>query len=299
MHRLVYWYGSDGLDAAFSFIHPSKIVDYDAGVRSNYHLIPDDLQCRIDQGHVLTQDELTLVRGLEVIEREQKVSPDDRVKWFLEESLTTKNTPASTVNSSGIDESALAAKGTKQLLARTSGKKRGHFRVGQKILKNFPGYDDPFLGEITLLPTADFAYYRVSYEDGDQEDISIGDISKHVAMYHFSEASSHTTAAQFKIGQIIEKKFPGFGRFRGKIIKLPSVDRHFYRVRYQDNDIEDIASDEIGKYVVLDLASKVPLIAAKNSPKRKKKGFDDRNEMTRRVRPKYSATLDKSTCARD
>ena len=56
-------------------------------------------------------------------------------------------------------------------------------------------------------------------------------------MYHFSEASVPTKAAEFKIGQIIEKKFPGFGRFRGKIIKLPSLGKEFYRVKYQDNDI--------------------------------------------------------------
>ena len=242
MHRLVYWYGSDGLNGAFSLIAPSKIVDYDTGVRNCYHLIPNDLQFKIDQGRVLSQDEHILVRGLEVIERERKLVSKDRAKCLLEESISTKKTPASTstTSSNGIDEKTPAAKTANQRTAckaANTQSEHGHFRVGQKILKNFPGYKEPFLGEITLLPTADFAYYRVSYEDGDQEDISIDDISKHVAMYHFSNASAPIKDAKFKIGQIIEKKFPGFGRFRGKIVKLPSLGKNFYRVKYQDNDI--------------------------------------------------------------
>ena len=242
MHRLVYWYGSDGLDGAFSLIIPSKIVDYDTGVRNGYHLIPNDLQRKIDQGRVLSQDEYILLQGLEVIEREQNLLSKDRVNWLLEESISTKKTPASTstTSSNDIDEIIPAAKTAQQRPARKAAKTRsehGHFRVGQKVLKNFPGYKEPFLGEITLLPTADFAYYRVSYEDGDQEDVSIDDISKHVAMYHFSEASVPIKAAEFKTGQIIEKKFTGFGRFRGKIVKLPSPGKNVYRVKYQDNDI--------------------------------------------------------------
>lgn len=62
---------------------------------------------------------------------------------------------------------------------------------------------------------------------------------------------------------------------------------------------EDIASDEIGKYVIRDLASKKPLVAAKTSPKRKKKESNASHEMTRRVRPKISSPVERSTRVHD
>ena len=133
MRSLVYWYGSDGLDGAFSLIAPSKVVDYDTGVRNGYHLIPNDLQRKIDQGRALSQDEYILVQGLEVIEREQKLVSKDRVKWLLEESTSTKKTPASTrstASSNDVDESMPAAKTAKHRPARHATNTRsehGHF----------------------------------------------------------------------------------------------------------------------------------------------------------------------------
>ena len=61
---------------------------------------------------------------------------------------------------------------------------------------------------------------------------------------------------------------------------------------------EDIASDEIGKYVIRDLASKKPVVAAKTSPKRKKES-NASHEVTRRVRPKISSTVERSARVHD
>ena len=61
---------------------------------------------------------------------------------------------------------------------------------------------------------------------------------------------------------------------------------------------EDIASDEIGKYVIRDLASKKPVVAAKTSPKRKKES-NASHEVMRRVRPKISSTVERSARVHD
>jgi len=61
---------------------------------------------------------------------------------------------------------------------------------------------------------------------------------------------------------------------------------------------EDIASDEIGKYVIHDLAGKKPLVAAKTSPKRKKES-NATHEVTRQVRPKISSTVERSARVHD
>ena len=63
---------------------------------------------------------------------------------------------------------------------------------------------------------------------------------------------------------------------------------------------EDIDADEIGKFVIRDLASKKPVVAAKTSPKRKKEpNVTCSQEMTRRVRPKIFSTVERSTRVHD
>ena len=62
--------------------------------------------------------------------------------------------------------------------------------------------------------------------------------------------SQEAFAPRYRIGQVIEKFFKGYGMFVGKIAELPSEDMPFYRVVYEDGDAEDIHEDDISKYVV-------------------------------------------------
>lgn len=57
-------------------------------------------------------------------------------------------------------------------------------------------------------------------------------------------------APRYRVGQVIEKFFKGYGTFSGKISVLPTADMPYYRVYYEDGDGEDIHQDDISEYVV-------------------------------------------------
>ena len=57
-------------------------------------------------------------------------------------------------------------------------------------------------------------------------------------------------APRYRVGQVIEKFFKGYGTFSGKISEVPWKDWPYYRVHYEDGDGEDIHEDDISKYVV-------------------------------------------------
>ena len=57
-------------------------------------------------------------------------------------------------------------------------------------------------------------------------------------------------APRYRVGQVVEKYFKGYGTFVGKIAELPSEDMPYYRVVYEDGDAEDIHEDDISDYVV-------------------------------------------------
>lgn len=54
--------------------------------------------------------------------------------------------------------------------------------VGTKVLKLFESKD--YNGEVISLPTEKEPYYRVQYEDGDQEEMSEKEVKKHAAKYY-------------------------------------------------------------------------------------------------------------------
>lgn len=51
------------------------------------------------------------------------------------------------------------------------------------------------------------------------------------------------------IGDKICKNFPGHGFFGGEITRLPTSERPYYRVEYEDDDSEDIHANDISQYV--------------------------------------------------
>jgi hypothetical protein len=57
-------------------------------------------------------------------------------------------------------------------------------------------------------------------------------------------------APRYRVGQVIEKFFKGYGTFAGKISALPTENMPYYRVYYEDGDGEDIHEDDISEYVV-------------------------------------------------
>ena len=51
------------------------------------------------------------------------------------------------------------------------------------------------------------------------------------------------------LGDKIRKNFPGYGFFEGEITRLPTNERPYYRVEYEDDDTEDIHANDISQYV--------------------------------------------------
>ena len=89
----------------------------------------------------------------------------------------------------GLESGGAEGEGKTAAVIR-SGKRKSHpeedahrtHGVGDKVRKSFPGHG-VFEGKITKIPTDEFPYYRVEYEDGDSEDINANDVSQYVAEY--------------------------------------------------------------------------------------------------------------------
>lgn len=56
------------------------------------------------------------------------------------------------------------------------------YAIGTRISKSFNNVD--FLGEILVVPSPGFSYYRVRYEDGDEEDMSENELKNYIISNH-------------------------------------------------------------------------------------------------------------------
>lgn len=76
-----------------------------------------------------------------------------------------------------------------------------------------------------------------------------------------------TQKSKILIGTEFYKVFPGAGRFRGTVQSLPSEDMPYFRVEYEDGDVEDMDEDEI-----LQLLEQGPIVDEPPEPPIKQRG---------------------------
>ncbi len=85
MSCLVFWYGTDEdhLESAFSFIQRKKTMSYEEGC--DKHLaIPSKIKAKMDKNKSLTQNETSLVKGIEEIQRDYKLPTVKRLPWLFD-----------------------------------------------------------------------------------------------------------------------------------------------------------------------------------------------------------------------
>ena len=87
--NLCYWYGGyTDPPSAYSFITSSKLIKYEAGVKKGNDKLPKGIQKKLDEKKKLSANQEQLVRGLEEMNEDVKVAPEERVgrmpKVFLE-----------------------------------------------------------------------------------------------------------------------------------------------------------------------------------------------------------------------
>ena len=82
MTRLIYWYGAESLDEAYSFYQASKIIEYEKGLEKGKDKLPPSIQKKLDKGKKLTKSEKQIVEGLEQISGDAKREASERVSWL-------------------------------------------------------------------------------------------------------------------------------------------------------------------------------------------------------------------------
>ena len=99
---------------------------------------------------------------------------------------------------------------------------KSSYAMGTVIFKPFDG--EPFQGVIIGYDGVD-NYYKVRYEDGDEEEMDEEEVKQHL------------------VGTIISKEFDG-KPFRGKVVGYDSKD-NFFKVKYDDSDEEEMDHEEL------------------------------------------------------
>ncbi|CAB9514023.1 PHD [Seminavis robusta] len=83
------------------------------------------------------------------------------------------------------------------------------------------------------------------------------------------------------VGTVFEKKFRGHGTFEGRVIQLPTEDHQYYRVKYSDDDEEDLTPNQLLR--LLQSKSKKP--SSKQKTVAKSGGEDKKKRGRPRKRP--------------
>lgn len=147
-----------------------------------------------------------------------------------------------------MEQPAIAEEVKSSTVAPTAADEELELFIGQNIAQDF---DSPFEGEVAIVPSKGFKYYRITYEDGDEEDLTYNAVKRYVAYYQRSEGGSVPKRKKHEFG--FYEKFPvgtkilkDFLRtFGGKITKLPKGKDEKYTVRYDvDGAIRKVTKDE-------------------------------------------------------
>ena len=86
MNALVFWYGftKEDLSSAFSFMNTKNILTYEEGCKKGYNILPKVIQNKMAKNAKLSKKETNTVRGLKDIDRDAKLSLEDRSPWLFE-----------------------------------------------------------------------------------------------------------------------------------------------------------------------------------------------------------------------
>lgn len=116
-------------------------------------------------------------------------------------------------------------------------KRPAKYPNGTHMEKFFPGFGW-FNGKIFDF---DGTYYKVLYEDGDEEEISENE------MEDIFEAANQRSPPRFPNGTKVKKLFHDYGVFHGTVINFNGI---YYTVLYCDGDQEQYEEDELEKIVL-------------------------------------------------
>lgn len=119
--------------------------------------------------------------------------------------------------------------------------------LGQDVAKDFLS---PFFGEVVAVPDRFQKYYRVEFEDGDEEDYTYTQIKRYAESYRRSPEGrgdsrcSRGRKNHISVGTKISKDFNR--TFAGKIIGIPKEKEKLYTVRYDaDGMVEKVGTEEV------------------------------------------------------
>lgn len=79
--RLVYWYGVDELEQAFSFVPQEDCSTYEEGASKGLLELPKDLQIKLDRGRAFTNTEKKRIEGRDLMEEDKEKDKEDRRRF--------------------------------------------------------------------------------------------------------------------------------------------------------------------------------------------------------------------------
>uniref|UniRef100_A0A7S4IZC2 PTM/DIR17-like Tudor domain-containing protein n=1 Tax=Odontella aurita TaxID=265563 RepID=A0A7S4IZC2_9STRA len=145
--------------------------------------------------------------------------------------------------------------------------------IGTKMLKTFDGMGD-FEGTVVKVPSKGSPFYKVRYDDGDEEDLDEDELRSHISYWKKrrkakAEESVESEETRGKneddddedddeeeeeeegivVGTKMLKTFYGLGDFEGTVVKVPSKGSTYYKVKYGDGDEEDLDDEELRSHI--------------------------------------------------
>ena len=79
--RLVYWYGVDDLEKAFSFVPQEECLTYEEGLSKGLLELPKDIQTKLDQGGTITNAEKARIHGRDLIQEDREKRKEGRRRF--------------------------------------------------------------------------------------------------------------------------------------------------------------------------------------------------------------------------
>jgi hypothetical protein len=111
-----------------------------------------------------------------------------------------------------------------------------NYAIGTEIQKEFPGHGW-FRGRLSHF---DGTYYKVYYEDGDEEEYDEKEIEE---LLHLA---SLRKLPKYPVGTAVKKFFQGHGLFRGTVASYNGI---IYTVLYEDGDREQYEEKELAEII--------------------------------------------------
>ena len=107
--------------------------------------------------------------------------------------------------------------------------------IGTKLLKDFDG--DDYEGKVIAVPSEDSEFYKVQYEDGDEEDLTLEEVQPLIEAY--KQMQKEQEAEEEEIVEVIPRK-----RGRPRKVASPVAEEPRRRGRPRKNDVQGRSSME-------------------------------------------------------